>query len=378
MDRKLLAGGTAALLAVAAFGYYAFAPSPTPDQGQEAPATDPGVLSPEQVSKLGIRLEPAQAADAVPLGTVPGQVSLPPSARVAVTTPFAGTAVRVLVLEGEQVRQGQPLAVVRAAEPVQFGADLARAQADLALDRANAQRLDTLAREGIVAGARADAARAALRRSEATVAENRRLLSLAGAGQDGTVTLRAPITGRIARVSIETGGPVGGEMAPFVVENTAALTLDLQVPGHLAGKVRPGMQVSVPISGSDGAMATGKLLSVGASLDPQTRSIAAKASLDAAPGIIPGQGVMAIISGDAEQAGRTGFSVPSAAVTRIDGQDYVFVKESGPKGEQRFARRKVDVVANAGGRAIIAEGLKKGEPVAVSGIAELKSVLAGQ
>jgi cobalt-zinc-cadmium efflux system membrane fusion protein len=370
MNKPLVAGAVAFLLAVAGGADYVLAPDAGPQDAAEAPPADPGALSAEQVRKLGIRMQAAMKADAVPIGTVPGQVSLPPEAKVAVTTPFSGTVTQVMVLQGQQVSRGQPLAIVHAAEPVQFSADLSRAQADLAVDRARAQRLDALARDGIVAGARADEARATLRRSEATVAENRRLLSLAGAGRDGTVTLRAPISGRVANVSIETGGPVGGDMAPFVIENTAALTLDLQLPERLAGKVRPGMTVSVPLSG--GGSVSGTVVSVGASIDPATRSIAAKARLDSPDGLVPGRGVMAIVSGAAEKM-QPGVSVPSQAVTRIGGEDVVFVRDGG-----RFVRRAVTVVADAGGRAILNAGLKAGEPVAVSGVAELKSLLAEQ
>lgn len=370
MDRKLLAGGAAAVLVLGVVGYYAFAPSAPQEEAAEAPDGADGKLSAEQIKKLGIRTQAAAASDKVPVGTVPGQVSLPPDARVAVTTPFDGTATRVFVLQGEQVGRGQPLAVVRSAAPVQFSADLARAQADLAVDRAKAKRLETLARDGIVAGARADEARAALQRSEATVAENRRLLSLAGAGKDGTVTLRAPISGRVSMVSIETGGHVGGDMAPFVIENTAALTLDLQLPERMAGQVRPGMAVSVPLPGNGDTAATGRIVSVGASLDPMTRSTAAKARLDNAAGLMPGQSVSAVISGVAGSK-RPGISVPSQAVTRIGGQDVVFVREG-----DRFVRREVTVATDAGGQAILSAGVKAGEPVAISGIAELKSLVA--
>ena len=156
MDRKFIVGMVAAVLAVGALGY-TWMPRTAPESGTgSAPSADPGSLTGEQIARLGIQLERAVAADTVPLGTVPGQVSLPPQARVAVSAPFRGVALRVLVLEGEQVVRGQPLAIVRAAEPVQFGAEMKRAQADLGFERARAERLALLAREGVVAGARAD------------------------------------------------------------------------------------------------------------------------------------------------------------------------------------------------------------------------------
>ncbi len=372
MDRKILAGGAAALIVIAA-GYAWLTPSGPEEVAQAEPQGD-GTLSAEQIAQLGITVENSVAADAVPLGSVPALVSLPPQARVAVTTPFPGVAVRVLAIEGEAVRRGQALAQVRSADPVQFSGDLARAQADLSYEQARADRLAKLADEGVVAGVRADEAQAAASRTRATIAENNRLLAMAGAGRDGTATLRAPISGRVAQVNIETGEAVGGDMAPFVIENTAALRLDLQVPERLAGKVKTGMPVTLTLPGS--SEVAGRILSVGASLDPQTRSVPARASIPAVPGLVPGQSVMAVIA-DPAGSDQTGVSVPSAAVTRIGGQDYVFVRGASGDGVA-FARRKVIVAADAGGRAIISGGLKAGEPVAISGVAELKSLLGGE
>ena len=372
MDKRILAGAGALLAIVAVGSWVWFGGNAPQDQEQASPSAPAGELTAEQFEQLGIRTEAARDAGALPLGTVPGQVTLPPDARVAVTAPFAGAAVRLFVIEGQKVRRGQPLGVIRAAQSVEYGAALSRSQAELGLAEARAKRLNQLAEEGIVAGARADEANAQLRQAQASVAENRRLLALGGAGPDGTMTLRAPIAGRVAHVAIETGGPVDGMTAPFVIENTSAYRLDLQLPERIAQHVRPGMgvEVKLPSAGKDGEPLTvsGSILSVAASLDPMTRSVMAKASIASAPGLVAGKGVMVVIKGSGATGGT---SVPSVAVTRIDGQDYVFVSD-GP----RFSRRKVTVAAEAGGRSVIGEGLKPGERVAVNGVAELKAMLA--
>ena len=360
------------VLALVAGGYWFTRSDQAADVPAEA-AVDPGAIGDAQAGQMGIRTVAAQAAGAVPVGTVPGVISLPPEARVAVTTPFSGTAVRVLVIQGQQVSAGQPLAVVRAADAVQFGADLSRAQADLRVAQAASNRLDLLAREGVVAAARADEARAQLARTEATIRENRRLLAIGGASSDGTVTLRAPIAGRVASVAIDTGSPVGaGGIAPFVIENDTRLTLDLQVPERLAGLIHPGMAVEVDPGDGSPVTATGTILSIASSLDPATRSVMAKARLASRGGLVAGKAVMVIVSGD-PGSGKSGVAVPAQAVTRIEEFDYVFVRRGG-----RFERRKVTVAAEAGGRSILADGLRAGEQVAVAGVAELKSLLSVQ
>lgn len=371
IDRKLLVAAAALALVGVGGAYVLLRPASEPVAEAET-AGDPGALSDAQIKRLGIRTEPARQAESLPLGTVPGIIALPPEARVAVTSPFAGTVVRLFVIQGQEVTQGQPLAVVRAAETVRVGGELARAEADLAYARSSANRLDQLSREGIIAGVRADEARAAALRTEATIRENRRLLALAGAGRDGTMTLRAPISGRVSTVAVETGGPVGEAMAPFVVENTAALSLDLQVPARLAGQVRPGMTVEVPLPADPARSVAGRILSVSGTIDPVSNSLPAKASLGNATGFVPGKGVMAVVAGDAG-SGQTGVSIPASAVVRIGGTDYVFVRTA-----RRFERRAVTMLAEAGGRAVLSQGVKPGENVAISGVAELKSLLQEQ
>lgn len=369
MNTRTLSCALIAVLALGGCGGAADQAAPDPAGATEAA---PGAITAAQIARLGIRTEPARDAGPLPLGTVPAQVTLPPEARVAVTAPFAGALVRLFVIEGQEVSRGQALAVVRAAEPVQYGANLARARAELTLAQTRAARLGQLAREGVVAGARADEASAQLHQVQATIAENRRLLALGGASPDGTMTLRAPIAGRLAHVAVETGGPVGGMTAPFVIENTARYRLDLQLPERIARAVRPGMAVDVQVpqtAGGAPVIVSGKVLSVGASIDPATRSVLAKASIGGAPGLVSGQNLMAVIKG--ADVARGGVSVPSVAVTQSQGQAFVFVRAG-----NRFVRRKVAVVAEAGGRSVIGEGLTPGEPVAVSGVAELKSLLA--
>jgi len=373
-NHKILLAIAAAVSALA-IGYYALSGNPAtePDAPADEIVAKPGAISAAQIKNLGIRIVAAQPADAVPFGTVPAMVSLPPEARVAVAAPFDGAIIRLFVVEGQAVARGATLASVKAREPVQIGADLARARARMGLAQANARRLNQLAREGIIADARADEANAALREAQVNVSENQRILSQAGAGSGGQMTLRAPIGGRVSAVNVQTGGPVDTMTAPFVIENTSAYMLDIQLPERLAKKVVPGLIVELQLPGSSGnddpVTVSGTIISVSPSLDPMTRSVMAKARIGAAPGMVAGKSVLVTIKRDGPG---TGVSVPAMSVTRIGDRDYVFVLS-----DNRFTKREVTVVAQSGSDAILSAGLKAGEKVAVSGIAELKVMLAG-
>ncbi len=328
----------------------------------------PGNLSRTQIEKLGIRTEAVLASSENALGTVPGTVTLPPEARVAVTAPFTGSIIRLYVVAGQAVTRGQPLAVLRSREPVQIGAELARARGRLGLAQAAAARTGQLAREGIIAAARSDEAQAAVRQAQVDVAENSRVLAQSGAGGSGELVLRAPITGRLALVNVQTGGPVDGMTAPFVVESTANLMLDLQLPERLANDVYPGMQVELPVP--SGSPVTGSIISVGSSIDPMTRSVLAKARLGAAPTLVSGKTVTVTLKGASQTPG---ISVAAAAVTKMADKDVVFVRTT-----TGFARRDVTRLGQAGDRVILSGGLVAGEQVAVSGISELKVILGGE
>lgn len=367
MERNTIIGGAAfAAIFLGGLGWWASKDAPATEEA--ASETPGGELSPEQIKRMGITTEAASATSSAELGMVPGVVTLPPEARVAVTAPFGGTVLRLFVVNGQAVTKGQPLAIVRSIEPVQYGASLAKGEAQLAVARANAARTGQLATEGIIAGARADEARAALREAEVAVSENRRILSQSGASAGGEVTLRSPITGKLSAVAVQTGGPVDGLTAPFVIENTASFMIDLQIPERLAGQVRPGMAITVADSGD--APVEGQIISVGNSIDQETRALVAKARIDGSPALVSGKAVSVLLKGGQNVAG---VGVPAAAVTQVGGKDVVFVAT--PKG---FSRREVVVAGRGASQITLASGVKPGERVATSGLSELKVLLGGE
>ncbi|MBU6251921.1 MAG: efflux RND transporter periplasmic adaptor subunit [Alphaproteobacteria bacterium] len=366
MNRDLVvkaAAVAALLLALILAGVMLFS-SPKP---QPAPAAPAGQLSASQIARMGIKTARATATTSTIIGAVSGRVILPPDARVGVTIPFTGTVARVYVMPGQEVRAGDALAQLSSVDSIKTSAALARSQAQLVVAQAEERRTALLVREGILAGARAEAARALRQQAQTDVEENRRILTQTGASGTGDIVLRAPISGRVAVVNVQTGGPVDPMSAPFIVENTQRLMLDLQIPERMVSAVKPGLGVSIHLP--DGRVATGTLVTMGASLDPATRAITAQARLETASGLVSGKTVTALLKGTASAPA---VRVPAAAVTRLDGKDSVFVATA--KG---FAVRRVTLAGLEADTAILTSGLTAGEPVAISGISELKVIFGG-
>jgi len=300
----------------------------------------------------------AMAAGEMLLAELPATVVQPPGARVAVTPAFAGLVQSVAVQPGQAVRRGQLLATLVSREALEMAGALARAEARRQMTRAEAARMTTLAREGVVAGARADSAAAADAEAAIEAREARRLLARAGADSDGMVRLVAPIDGRVASMTVEAGAPLDGATAPFVIEADGSRWLALQLPERLAGQVRPGMAVMT----ADGRR--GRVETVAGAIDPATRAFAARARLsDDGAGLIGGRLLQVMIMAVAPDGA---VSVPLAALAQTDAGDLVFVK-----GAEGFAARTVRRVGT-GDPAVIASGLKAGETVAVSNLPELR------
>ena len=216
----------------------------------------------------------------------------------------------------------------------------------------------------MIAGARADEARAALREAQAELNEQRRIVrQVNGTPGQGSYTLTAPISGRITSAAIETGSPVSEATAAYVIDAVSRYELTAQLPERLLGQVRPGMAVRLP------GDVRGSITSVGSVIDPQTRSATMRARIPAGPGVVSGRAVPAILLAPAPEGAAM---VPAAAVVELNGKPSLFVRTA--KGVEA---RAVSVGDQADGQILVMSGVKPGEEIAVRGVSELKAI-AGQ
>jgi cobalt-zinc-cadmium efflux system membrane fusion protein len=87
-----------------------------------------------------------------------------------------------------------------------------------------------------------------------------------------------------------------------VIEAEGAYQIDLQLPERLARAVRPGMAGEVALGEHGASPVGGRILAVAPSLDPATRSVRARASIEPAPGVIAGRNVTVTIYANGQRA----------------------------------------------------------------------------
>ncbi len=344
--RAPLAWGLAAALALAA----------CPSQAAKVPLIK---LTPAQEQALRIVLSPVGRADAAPVARVPATFMPPPNGRVAVTAAFPGVVTRLLVVEGQPVRRGQPLASVFSRDALNAAAELGQARAEAQVAAQAQRRTAQLVREGIVAGARGEEADARLRSAAAVTSAKSLALRTAGADASGRYTLRAPIAGRVAHVGPQAGEALETGAVAFLVDRTDRIQAQATLAAALAGKVHVGDRAVV-----EGA--EGRVVSVGSAIDAKTRSISLLAEVPPRHGFIPGRATsIAIYAGAAPGL----LSAPRGAIVRLNARPVVFLRR--PDG---YVPTPVRLQGFADDRAVFAADLPPDAKVAATGVSELKAL----
>lgn len=270
----------------------------------------------------------------------------------------------VLVDVGDTVEAGQALlrldARTLAVQARQSEASVAQAQASLDLARANADRGESLVREGLISSSNADELRATLRNAEAqlTVAEADRE---AARLRLGFATLRAPDAGVISARTVQPGQIMSSGTDLLRLIRNGRLEWQAELTEADLGRVPVGTAVELTSPG--GRRVVGRVRAVSPAVNPDTRTGLLYADLpepgDLRAGMFAqGQILLGAVSATV---------LPREAIVFRDGFPYVFVAGPGSGAIFNVEQRRLSIGAQRGGYTEVADGLKPGERVVVSG-----------
>jgi multidrug efflux system membrane fusion protein len=259
-------------------------------------------------------------------GAVSSDLVLPgtalPAQSAVVYARLDGFVDKLLVDLGDEVKEGQLLAVLQAPE---LEAELARARSrqgeaerNLTLSRTSAERHARLATTGISSREAADEAQARANSAEAALeggnAENARLSAVYAYRR-----VLAPFAGVITRRGVDRGTLVkSSATALFEIAQTGTLKIFVDVPQTLAGDIRPGLPAQVFAPEAPDRKFAGKVVRTAGALDPSTRTLRSEIHLPGEGGLLAGSYVRVKLT-----VGRASAPVvvPAAAlVTRKEGQ----------------------------------------------------------
>jgi membrane fusion protein, heavy metal efflux system len=344
-------------------------------------------LTAGQIRHGRVAWQPVTMGSAAAVVTVPGQL-VPNEDRTArLGSPAAGRVIAVRSRPGDRVARGQVLVTLQSPEAGGAQSDYAKAQAELTSQRAQATyaksararaerllALKAIPRQDYErAVADDELAQSAVAQAEAELKRARSSAEQLGAigSANGEIELQTPLAGVVLARTAVPGTVVEAGAPLVVVTDPATLWLTINAPESLAGAFRIGAAMNFRVPAYSQELFTARVDAVGAGLDPGTRTLPVRATVDNRSGRLKPEMLATVMAAGGPQVAAA--IVPDAAVQMLKGKTVVFVARPGPNGSATFTRRDVEVGSRTDGRAAILNGLAAGDVVVTTGAFAVKA-----
>lgn len=214
--------------------------------------------------------------------------------------------------------------------------------------------------------------------SEVQVARSRVSLSDAGysarlrqlgatANSDGTVTITAPISGKVAdrEVTLGQAAEDAGSKLMTILDGQSVLATGNVYEKDL-NQISQGQQVRVTVSGLQNRPFTGRITVVGSVVEGETRVVPVKAELDNSSGVLK-PGMFAEMEVLVDRTPTSVLAVPASAIVDTNDKKKVVFVQNGDS----FQPSEVTIGRTAGDLVEITDGLFDGDKVVTQGAPQL-------
>ena len=343
-----------------------------------APPADPALVTPAPELLAQLKLAPLSTLPVAETLRVAGRIDFDEQRLARIGATITGRVTDIDALLGQEVKKGEVLARLNSSELSTQQLAYLRARAQLELNRRNAERAKSLFEADVIG-----AAELQRRQSEfqISVAETRaasdqlQLLGVTPAsierlGQQGAVNSLTPVVstlnGHVVERKLAQGQVVQPADALFVVADLSRLWAVAQVPEQQVNQVKVGQSVSIEVPALGNEKLVGKLIYVGQTINPETRTVLVRTELDNRDGRLK-PAMLASMLIEARAVERQ--VVPASAVVRENDEDHVFVAQ----GDGAFLLTKVKLAPEQGGQRVVLSGLKGDEKLVVDGAFHLNN-----
>ncbi|WP_020651423.1 efflux RND transporter periplasmic adaptor subunit [Massilia niastensis] len=333
--------------------------------GEDDHAGEAGVIamSQQQIQAAGIATAVAAPASIQTEIVLPGEVRFNQDRTAHVVPRVAGVVESVGAALGQDVKKGQPLAVIASAELAELRSATLGADRRLELARVTYEREKKLWEQKITAEQDYLQAQQAYREAHIEARSARAKLTALGAevsaGALNRFVLRAPFDGAVVEKHLSQGEAVKEDANVFLISDLSTVWVEIVVTARDIESIRVGQPVTIK-SSAGSASVTGKVSYVGNLLGEQTRTATARVVIDN-PGLAwrPGLFVnVSLVRGQKEAA----VAVPLEAVHTLEGKTVVFTRTA--KG---FQAQPVTTGASDGKLVEILDGLSANSAYVTTG-----------
>jgi RND family efflux transporter MFP subunit len=177
----------------------------------------------------------------------------------------------------------------------------------------------------------------------------------------------APFAGVVGDIPVKVGDYVTPSSLLLSLTENNALELNIAVPMEQANRLRIGLPVQL-LDPTGMLLATSKIFFVSPTVNTQSQSILVKAKFDNPQGQLRADQLLRARIVWQQQPG---FLIPTSAVARVAGLDFVYVAHPGKEKKLVAQQREVKLGEIQGNDYQVLGGLKPQEQVVVSGILKL-------
>jgi cobalt-zinc-cadmium efflux system membrane fusion protein len=363
-------------------------PEPATESGA---VTDHGRFHPTTSQWATLTVQPVEQHKFRTEVTTEGKIAVDEDRITRVFSPYAGRLTKILARAGDKIAEGQPLFVIEAADSVSAENDfisavaaLNKARAQVKLNQIGEQRSGTLYKDK--AGSLKDwqeaqtnltAAQNDLRSAEIALQAVRNRLRLLGKTdaeiedfeKTGRITpdstVYSPISGTILQRKVGPGqfidaGTSGGDPV-FLIGDISKVWLVAYVREANSSRVNVGDTIKFTVLAEPDKTFVGKIGFVASSIDPTSRRLMVRASIDNSDGLLKPE-MFASVTIVVDETGPTS-AVPREAIVYEGSLARVWVA----RDDQTIELRQVKIGLAGGGLVQILDGLAPAEKIVTRG-----------
>ncbi|WP_225903092.1 efflux RND transporter periplasmic adaptor subunit [Pseudanabaena yagii] len=183
-------------------------------------------------------------------------------------------------------------------------------------------------------------------------------------------TVSAPFAGIVGDIPIKVGDNVNSTTQLTTVTQNQVLEVQISVPVENAPRLKMGQPVEL-LDTQDKPLVKGNIAFISPNINPQTQSVLVKANFNNANNQLKAN---QFVRARLIWSSRSGVLVPTSAISRLGGQDFVFVAEASPDGKSLIANQKpVKLGKITGNNQEVLEGLTAKDKIVTGNILQLRN-----
>ena len=346
--------------------------------GARQTAQDPNLVMANESLLAQIKISEVAQSDVSDILRVAGQIDFDEQALTRIGASVTGRVTQINAQLGNEVKKGDTLALINSSELSNSQLAYLKARSEKEFHRRTVQRAKTLFEADVIS-----AAELQRRESEYEVAsaqtraaqDQLRVLGvnlkameeLATTGAiDSVASVMATIKGVVVERKVTTGQVVQPADVLFTVADLSRVWAVAQVPEQQVAQVKVGQSVRIEVPALENEKLIGKLIYVGSTVNPESRTVLVRTELDNSSGRLKPSMLASMLI---ESTPTKRMVVPITAIVREQDTDYVFTEEK----PGSFRLKPVRLSSEHNGQRVVLDGLSQGMRIVSDGAFHLNN-----